>query len=318
MAEVDAAAAQSGLSSLALMERAGQAVAAAALRHYPQASRYVVLCGPGNNGGDGYVAAIALIASGASVAVFYLGEQQRLSGDARQAFEKCPLPGTPLEEYTVTPGDVVIDALLGAGLSRDVPAILAEVIDTVRRAEIPVIAVDLPSGLCGRRGVPLGAAFQAARTVTFMARKPGHLLLPGRELCGEVEVFDIGIPARIIAAFAGNIAENHPFFWRHLLPVLSGGSHKFTRGHLTVFSGPATATGAARLAASAGAKAGAGLVTVAAPDDALAVLSATLTSVMVTGIKDTRALQHWLNDSRHNAFVLGPGFGINEKPGNSP
>ncbi|UNZ51778.1 NAD(P)H-hydrate dehydratase [Agrobacterium tumefaciens] len=313
MARIDAAAGQSGIPLYDLMERAGQAVAASVLRHYPQAQRFVVLCGGGNNGGDGYVAARALMESGAVVVVHHLGDAGTLRGDARMAFERSGMAPLPLGDYAPLSGDVVIDAVFGAGLSRDIPRELARIIEVVTSAKVPVLAVDLPSGLCGRRGVPLGASFRAERTVTFMARKPGHLLMPGRELCGALEVFDIGIPSRILTDHAGSVAENHSLVWRDALPASDIETHKFRRGHLTVFSGPAHATGASRMTALAALKAGAGIVTVAAPRQALDVLSGTLTAVMNAPMDDADDLRLWLDDQRHGAFVLGPGFGDLDK-----
>lgn len=307
MARIDAAAGQSGIPLYDLMERAGRAVAAAALRHYPQALRFVVLCG------DGYVAARVLLESGAAVAVHHLGDAAALKGDARTAFERSGVAPLPFGDYVPVAGDVVIDAVFGAGLSRDIPGELAGVIAAVTGAGVPVLAVDLPSGLCGRRGVPLGASFRAERTVTFMARKPGHLLMPGRELCGALEVFDIGIPSRILAAHAGSVAENDPLVWREALPRADMETHKFRRGHLTVFSGPAHATGASRMTALSALKAGAGIVTIAAPKAALDVLSVTLTAVMNTPMDNGDDLQDWLDDGRHGSFVIGPGFGDLEK-----
>ncbi|EHH04310.1 hypothetical protein ATCR1_18520 [Agrobacterium tumefaciens CCNWGS0286] len=313
MARIDAAAGQSGIPLYDLMERAGQAVAASVLRHYPQAQRFVVLCGGGNNGGDGYVAARALMESGAVVVVHHLGDAGTLRGDARMAFERSGMAPLPLGDYAPLAGDVVIDAVFGAGLSRDIPRELARIIEVVTSAKVPVLAVDLPSGLCGRRGVPLGASFTAERTVTFMARKPGHLLMPGRALCGALEVFDIGIPSRILTDHAGPVAENHPLVWRDALPASDIETHKFRRGHLTVFSGPAHATGASRMTALAALKAGAGIVAVAAPRQALDVLSVTLTAVMNAPMDDADDLRLWLDDRRHGAFVLGPGFGDLDK-----
>ncbi|NTA48084.1 NAD(P)H-hydrate dehydratase [Agrobacterium tumefaciens] len=313
MASIDAAAGQSGIPLYDLMERAGQAVAASALRHYPQALRFVVLCGGGKNGGDGYVAARALVESGAVVVVHHLGDAGALRGDARMAFERSGVAPLPLGDYAPLAGDVVIDAVFGAGLSRDIPRELARIIEAVTNAKAPVLAVDLPSGLCGRRGVPLGASFRAERTVTFMARKPGHLLMPGRELCGALEVFDIGIPSRILTDHAGSVVENHPLVWRDALPASDIETHKFRRGHLTVFSGPAHATGASRMTALAALKAGAGIVAVAAPRQALDVLSVTLTAVMNAPMDDADDLRLWLDDRRHGAFVLGPGFGDLDK-----
>ncbi|WP_086996426.1 NAD(P)H-hydrate dehydratase [Rhizobium sullae] len=314
MAAVDAAASDSGIASFGLMWSAGAAVAGAALRLYPGALRFAVLCGPGNNGGDGYVAARLLAESGAEVAVFHLGDLAKLRGDAARAKAECALVSQPVDVYIPTPGDVVIDAIFGAGLGRDVPSQVRSVIEQVTGAMVPVIAVDLPSGLDGRSGEVLGTAFRAAHTVTFMTRKPGHLLMPGRELCGSVEVADIGIPARIVKArSSGRIAENTPIQWAHLLPSAKLGTHKYKRGHLVVFSGETGKTGAARMSAAAGLKAGAGLVTIAAPRDAMAENSAHLTAVMLCAVDDATALRDWLADERLQTFVLGPGFGTGVK-----
>ncbi|MBW8446072.1 MAG: NAD(P)H-hydrate dehydratase [Arenimonas sp.] len=313
MGRADQAAARSGISSFGLMEKAGQAVAASALRLLPGALRFVVLCGPGNNGGDGYVAARALADAGAEVAVFRLGDPARLKGDASTAFARCAIAGEALDAYEPRPGDVIIDAMFGAGLDRPVPEAVAGVIAKVEAAGLPVIAVDLPSGLDGRTGKVLGAAFAACHTVTFMALKPGHVLMPGRRLCGETEVYDIGIPLRIVSAEAGPAGLNTPVAWADLLPKAEPEAHKFRRGHLTVFSGPATSTGAARLSAAAGLRAGAGLVTIASPIDALAANASQLTAVMLKPVEDLAALSAYLEDPRHNAFVLGPGFGIGPK-----
>jgi len=314
MAAVDRAAAASGIDSYGLMEKAGQAVAASALRHFPEALRFVVLCGPGNNGGDGYVAARALQQSGAEVRLFHLGDPKTLKGDAARAFEDCQILGEALAHYSPQPGDIVIDAIFGAGLSRPVPDEVETIIAAITKAGLPVIAVDLPSGLDGRSGQVLGAAFRAARTVTFMTRKPGHLLMPGRDLCGMLEVFDIGIPARIVRAHAnGMVAENTPAQWQADLPATATDTHKYKRGHLVVFSGGATATGAARMSAMAGLKTGAGLVTIASPEQALAVNAGMLTAIMLRAVDDEAVLRAWLADQRLSTFVLGPGFGAGEK-----
>jgi ADP-dependent NAD(P)H-hydrate dehydratase / NAD(P)H-hydrate epimerase len=308
MTAVDKDAADSGLWSYALMERAGQAISALVLRHYPAAHRYIVLCGPGNNGGDGYVAAQALAASGATPLVYHLGDQDRLRGDAQRAMLASSVKSEPLESYRPQAGDVVIDALFGAGLSRDVPDSVVALFDDINALGLDIVAADLPSGVCGRRGTVLGAALKARHSVTFMALKPGHLLMPGRELAGETHVFDIGIPQRILERHSEPLAQNDPVFWQDHLAHPGASSHKFTRGHLTVFSGPQYATGAARLSAGAGLKSGAGLVTVAAPSDAMPVLAATLTAVMLTPIDTVQHLKDWLTDSRHAGFVIGPGF----------
>ncbi|NRP18959.1 Bifunctional NAD(P)H-hydrate repair enzyme Nnr [Ensifer adhaerens] len=313
MAAIDLAAARSGIDSFLLMRSAGLAVAAAALGRFPQAQRYVVLCGPGNNGGDGYVAALALVESGANVAVFAFGDPAALSGDAGRARQLWNGTTDPLASYLPQPADVVVDALFGAGLSRDLPGPVVEAINRINGRNLPIIAVDLPTGVDGRTGQIRGAAFAANHTVTFMARKPGHLLLPGRSLCGALEVFDIGIPARIVLAGGNALRVNTPALWSDHAARLDASSHKFRRGHLVVFSGGAQATGAARLAAAAGLAAGAGLVTVASPTAALDVNAGQLTAVMLKAIDDPPELARWLEDTRLGAFVLGPGFGVGER-----
>ncbi|WP_440982940.1 NAD(P)H-hydrate dehydratase [Shinella sumterensis] len=309
MGQVDRAAAASGLSSYGLMERAGQAVAACALRRFPGALRFVILCGPGNNGGDGYVAARALQAAGAEIAVHALGDPAALRGDAATAFTQFMGPVAPLAEYHPRTGDVVVDALFGAGLARDLAADVVAIIESINESSIPVLAVDLPSGIDGRTGAVRGAAFQAAASVTFMCRKPGHLLLPGRMMAGALEIFDIGIPGRILRAHGGEIGINTPAAWRDVLPIETGAGHKYVRGHLAVFSGPATATGAGRLSAMAGLRAGAGLVTLLSPTAALPANAAHLTAVMLKPIDDEGDLAALLEDDRLKTFVLGPGFG---------
>lgn len=314
MAAVDAAAAASGIDSFGLMLRAGAGVAAAFLRFHSGAVRAVILCGPGNNGGDGYVAARCLADSGVDVNVFHLGDPTQLKGDAARARDGWGEQTSPLDNYQPATGDVVIDALFGAGLSRDVPEAVAAVIGRVASARVPVLAVDLPSGLDGRTGAVLGAAFVAERTITFMTRKAGHLLLPGRELCGSLEVLDIGIPARIVRAEAkGQVAENLPERWMPTLHSAGQETHKYTRGHLAVFSGGAGKTGAARMSAMAGLRAGAGLATIAAPSEAMAENATHLTAVMLHAMDSEADLLTWLEDERLQTFVLGPGFGAGAK-----
>lgn len=317
MAAVDSAAAASGMDSFALMERAGAAVAAAVLRLHAQARRVAVLCGPGNNGGDGYIAARRLTESGVSVVVFHLGDPSELRGDAAQAYAACHLISQPLDDYQPEPGDVIVDALFGAGITREIPASVRGVIERAGEQRTPVLAVDLPSGLDGRSGTVLGASFAAQHTITFMTRKPGHLLVPGRELCGVLEVFDIGIPSRVVrSASEGKLAENTPERWQQIRPPSALETHKYIRGHLVVFSGEASKTGAARMSAEAGLKAGAGLVTLASSEDAMSANAAHLTAIMLHCINDEAALGGWLGDVRLRSFVLGPGFGIGAKARN--
>ncbi len=312
MAGIDKAAADSGIASAALMERAGRAVAAAALRRFPGALRFVVLAGPGNNGGDGYVAARVLAEAGGAVFLYQLAKP-RARSDAARASERFGGSISPLDQYMPAVGDVVIDALFGAGLARNLDPDVCDLVARINGLALPVVAVDLPSGVDGRTGLPRGAAFEAVHTVTFMCRKPGHLLMPGRSLCGELEVFDIGIPSRIVLAASHHLRVNVPAVWSMSLPKAAASAHKYGHGHLAVFSGGPLATGAARLSATAGLHAGAGLVTVLSPPMAGAANAAHLTAVMLREIHGVPALDALLADPRYSAFVLGPGFGDLER-----
>ncbi|MBB4120487.1 NAD(P)H-hydrate dehydratase [Martelella radicis] len=313
MGRADRLAAESGIDSYGLMIKAGHAVSAAFLRLYPAASRADVLCGPGNNGGDGYIAAESLRRAGVEVALYHLGDPEKLKGDARRAWQACGIDGKPIEDYRAAADAVIIDALFGAGLQRPLSDALCTLIGQVNEAAAPVIAVDLPSGISGLTGKVQGAAFTAAHTVTFLRAKPGHYLLPGREHCGRLEVFDIGIPQRILEEAGGCHHLNGPDLFAPALPALTASSHKFRRGHLGVFSGGPSASGAARLSATAGLRIGAGLVTLAVPPNAAMVVANQVTAVMLKAIPDVAALEEWLEDKRLSAFVLGPGFGVGEK-----
>jgi len=306
MGRIDKAAIDSGIEGFALMQAAGAHVAAVLLARYPGALRAVILCGPGNNGGDGHVAARFLMRSGVNVARY--GVEPKGGDDASRAFAACPGPIHRLEDWLPQAGDVIVDALYGAGLDRPVGDDVAPVIERAHKADTPVIAVDLPSGLSGLTGRATGACFQARHTVTFAALKPGHLLMPGRELCGQTHLCDIGIPARLIAS-DDPLWRNHPGLYRDVLPKASASQHKYSRGHLCVFSGPLISGGAARLSAMAGLRAGAGLVTLATPPGAVMAQAAHLTAIMQRSIKDEADLTAWLADKRLSGFVLGPGFG---------
>jgi hydroxyethylthiazole kinase-like uncharacterized protein yjeF len=313
MAEADRRAIAPGpLDGIGLMRNAGAAVAAAVLARYPAASRVHVLSGPGNNGGDGYVVATLLQGSGVAVSLWASGAPGAGS-DAAIAAAEWPLPVRPLADFEARPGEIVVDALYGAGLSKPLGGADAEAIEKVAALGLPVVAIDLPSGVSGASGEVLGSAFKAAVTVTFARKKPGHLLLPGRELCGEVVLADIGIGDEVIASLGVKTFANDPALWREALPMPAVDTHKYKRGQVGVFSGGPSATGAARLSAMAAARAGAGAVTVLSPGNAMQVNAAHLTAIMLKKVDDEAGLSAFLDDRRPSAFVLGPGFGVGDK-----
>ena len=310
MAEADRLTIAGGTPGIALMENAGRAVAEAAAAL--PGRRVVIVAGPGNNGGDGFVAARLLAERGYSVRVSFVGDKNRLKGDAAMAAERWSGPVEPASPVSLTDCDIVIDALFGAGLDRDVEGLPRAMIHAMNGAAAPVIAVDLPSGVNGSTGAMMGAAVNAARTVTFFRRKTGHILLPGRLHCGVTEVADIGIPDSVLAAIKPRAFANGPALWGGLFPVPAPQGHKYSRGHAVVVSGGQSTTGAARLAARGALRAGAGLVSIASPREALSVNAAESLAVMVRPVDGAAELAAFLSDKRRNAVVLGPGGGIGQ------
>ncbi|MTV31731.1 NAD(P)H-hydrate dehydratase [Rhodoblastus acidophilus] len=311
MGRADALAIAGGVPGYALMLKAGKNVAeaAAALLRDKGSRRVAVFCGPGNNGGDGYVAARLLRETGFDVEVGALGEPRFLRGDAKQAFEDWAGETCAAEEVDPARADVVIDALFGAGLSRPLDGRALELVERLNAAGKPILAVDVPSGLDGATGLGPGCV-QAQKTVTFFRKKPGHVLLPGRLACGDLLVTQIGIDAGFLADIAPKTFENLPPLWLGLMPKPQVAGHKYSRGHLLVASGPMTRTGAARLAARAGLRAGAGLVTVVSPADALAVNAAHLTAIMLRAADGADQWRDLLADRRFSGCVFGPAFGV--------
>jgi hydroxyethylthiazole kinase-like uncharacterized protein yjeF len=313
MGRADRLAIEKGVAGLTLMENAGRAVDEEVARRFPDAGTVAVLCGPGNNGGDGFVAARHLEEKGYKVRLGFDGDPARLSKDAAAMAKRFAGTREPLHENILSDADVVVDALFGAGLARPIEGALARLIESVNASGLPVIAVDVPSGIDGTTGEVRGTAVRAAATVTFFRLKPGHLLLPGRIHCGAITVADIGIPASVLAEIAPKTFANEPALWLAQFPWPQPEGHKYARGHAVVVSGPLWSTGAARLGARGALRVGAGLVTVASPRDALTVNAAQLTAIMVREADDARGLAALLADQRKNAVLIGPGIGVGER-----
>ena len=313
MARADTLAIAGGVAGATLMENAGRAVADEVAKRFPDQESVVVLCGPGNNGGDGFVAARHLMERGYRVRLGFDGDLGRLPKDAAAMAKRFAGRIEPLSSDILTGAGVVVDALFGAGLARPIEGKLATLIGRVNASAVPVVAVDVPSGIDGSTGEVRGVAINAVATVTFFRLKPGHLLLPGRIHCGAVQLADIGIPASVLAEIAPKTFANEPALWLAQFPWPKEESHKYARGHAVVVSGPVYSTGAARLAARGALRAGAGLVTVASPRDALQVNAAQLTAIMVREADDARGLNALLADKRKNAVLIGPGVGVGER-----
>jgi hydroxyethylthiazole kinase-like uncharacterized protein yjeF len=312
MERADRLAIAAGTPGFALMMSAGQAVAEAAMDFVDEGS-ILVVAGPGNNGGDGFVAAAELAARGREVSVILLCERDSLQGDAALAARGWKYPVLPFNPHAIGKPALIIDALFGAGLDRAVKGEPLEMIEAINANGATVLAVDLPSGINGTTGAVMGVAVRATETITFFRRKPAHLLLPGRIYCGRVRVADIGIDANVLAQIQPQTFENIPSLWRQSFPVPRIDGHKYDRGHAVIVSGGLAATGAARLSARGSLRAGAGLVTLASPRDALAVNAAALSAVMVRAVDTVVEFAGMLSDKRFNSCVIGPGAGLGER-----
>lgn len=313
MAEADRLAIAGGVPGIDLMEKAGAAVADAVSAAHLSGKRVVVLAGPGNNGGDGFVAARHLAERGFATRVLLMGQLSQTKGDAAEAARLWCGGVEPATPDRLEGADIIIDALFGAGLDRPVTNGAAALIAAVNVSGAHVVAVDLPSGINGDSGAVMGAAIRAHETVTFFRRKPGHVLLPGRLHCGAVILADIGIPASVLETIRPKTFLNEPGLWGRLFPLPRVEAHKYARGHALVVSGGfAGSTGAGRLAARGALRAGAGLVTIASPRDALVVNAAESPSLMVRPADGAGELRALLSDPRINAVALGSGGGRGE------
>jgi hydroxyethylthiazole kinase-like uncharacterized protein yjeF len=296
-----------------LMQRAGTAVADAVVAGCPIGAAIGVVTGGGNNGGDGFVAARVLRDRGYGVRVLAVSDVAKLKGDAAQAHAFWGGAVEPAAPDRLSGVKIILDAIFGAGLDRPIEGRARAMIEAINAARVPIVAVDLPSGISGDTGEVLGAAVQARKTVTFFRRKPGHVLLPGRLHCGELRVADIGIKAEVLVRIAPRTFANSPALWGSSFPRPALAGHKYSRGHAVVVSGGASFTGAARLAARGALRAGAGLTTIASPGDALPINEAANLAVMVRAVDGAAELAQFLSDRRFNAVAIGPGCGVSSR-----
>ena len=312
MYAADKAAIDAGIPGETLMENAGGAIARAILERWTPRP-VAILCGPGNNGGDGFVVARLLDAAGWPVTVALLGSVENLKGDAAVMAGRWRGAVVALDLAVLDDAELVVDGLFGAGLTRPLDGVPRAVVEAIAARRLPSVAIDVPSGVHGDTGAVMGAAAPAALTVTFFRRKLGHMLLPGRTLCGEVVVADIGIPEAVLEGIGPTCHVNAPGLWLARYPWPAAGDHKYSRGHAVVAGGGVETTGATRLAARAALRVGAGLVTVAAPTDALPIYAMTLEAVMTRVTDDADAFADLIADPRKNAVLLGPGGGVTEE-----
>lgn len=310
MYAADRYAAAHGVASSTLMENAGRAVVEEIVKRWTPRPT-LVLCGPGNNGGDGFVVALLLKERGWDIRIAMAGAREALKGDAARMAKRWDGAVAPLSVDGLRGAELVVDTLFGAGLARPLEGAARAAVEALNAAPVAVIAIDVPSGLHGDLGRGLDdVVVQADATVTFFRKKPAHVLMPGRELCGDVAVAGIGIADAALDAIRPRLFENGPELWGADYPWPDPLAHKYARGHCLVVSGPAHATGAARLAARAALRVGAGLVSVASPPDAVPINAAALTAIMVKPFAGAAGLSELLKDRRFNSIVIGPGCGV--------
>jgi len=316
-----------GIPSLLLMENAALGVVEALGEGFPEADRVLILCGPGNNGGDGLAVARHLDARGFDVEVWLVGESD-LRGDAAVQQQICARQGVASRRVTVQDDlpagphewDVVVDALFGIGLTRPLAGIHASVVDWLAGQSTPCLAVDLPSGLSGDSASVIGPHVRADATVTFETPKPAHVLPPACDAVGEVIVADLGVPPALVAEASGDLVLATPELAASWLGLRSRGGHKGDFGHVLVVAGSQGMGGAAVLAARGALRGGAGLVTAAVPESVLAaVAGASLESMTlalpetVEGLLSPTAVEPLLAAAEtRDVLALGPGLGAGE------
>ncbi|MCH7807299.1 MAG: NAD(P)H-hydrate dehydratase [Proteobacteria bacterium] len=310
MIRAEVAAFKSGIPAYALMAKAGGGLAKAILSK-KKTDKILFLNGPGNNGGDSWVAAEILRRKGWQVLCAALKLPDGHSCAALEAYEKWQGETGEFPE-NLDEFDVIVDALFGTGLERPVEGRAAEWIKAANESDALRVAVDIPSGISSDTGQVLGTAFRADLTTTFSHKKRGHLLMPGLELSGEVEVVDIGIGEEALGGMALKVFENNPALWRDDFPKLTKGGHKHQRGHLLVVGGPLGMSGAARMAARSALRTGAGLVTTLVPEKALLAYAEKQFSVMSAGYRDEKEFAGLVASDKFSAFVIGPGNGVGE------
>ncbi len=306
MYAADEAAIQSGVPGVTLMENAGAAVANEIRRRWALCPT-LILAGPGANGGDGWVIARLLAEAGWPVRIALLGERENLKGDTAHHAKLWNGPVEIAAPALLNGADLIVDALFGAGLSRPLEGDALALVEAMATAPVPIVAVDLPSGVNGDDGQVKGAAAPADLTVTFFRKKHGHLLAQGHFLAGDIITADIGVPGR--AASHIQTFENTPALWPGTARGPDPSDHKYTRGHALIAGGAET-TGAARLTARAALRSGAGLVTIAAPRASWPVYAAAELAVMVRPIDNAADYRTLLEDERFSVLALGPGLGL--------
>lgn len=312
MSTADALTIKRGIAGIELMQCAGEFVFEVLRKHFPNVKNVLVVAGIGNNGGDGFILTDLLKKNEYDVDLSIIGDDTKISGDARLAFEKIIKDVSPINDPDFNAYDLIVDGIFGAGLKREIKGHYADVIDAINSSSTHVLAIDLPSGINGQTGQISGWAIKAQATATFFRYKPGHILYPGRDLCGEIYLGQIGISKKVFNQISPTLHLNTPALWQDRYPILMTTGHKYSRGHTLSVSGELDKSGAARLMAKAALRIGSGVVTIACPLETMAAHAARTDAIMLTKLNNERELSNILNDKRINAVCVGPGLAPNK------
>lgn len=304
---------QSGVDGFSLMKAAGQAVADEILNRFSPMP-VLVLCGSGNNGGDGFVVASLLKKKRWPVSLACAVSLGELQGEAARASDLWKGKVLSFEDLALPNGGMIVDSVFGTGLSRPIEGEIAEVLETVQQSSCTVIAVDVPSGMNADTGECQGCTPQADLTVTFFRKKLGHVLMPALDACGEIVVANIGIPDHALEALGPVITETAPENgWGDWAADKPRNSHKYDYGHVLVLGGRHM-TGAACLVGKSALRAGAGLCTIAAYSEAALVYKSYCPSLIVEPLDELARFKEHLKDTRRNVVIIGPGAGFENPP----
>jgi len=291
------------------MQKAGKQVFEFIINNFKNTKPIIVLCGPGNNGGDGFVIAKLLMDYGYSVKVYIYGSENYYKRDALKALKEFKGELKKIDIFQLQYKALIVDALFGIGLKRNIKGILNKVFRKINKSKNTVVSVDIPSGLCSNTGKILGNAVKADFTITFHRKKMGHVIGFGKKFCGEIKVVDIGFPQKKLKS---KYWENSPDLWKKYFPWKKTFGHKYSRGRVVVYGGDKEFTGATILSAQAALRTGTGSVKIICSKNTLQIYSIKFPSVLKKEINNIYQLENFLKKEKITSFLIGPGAGSNK------
>ena len=296
--------------SYSFMKKAGKRVFEFISNNFKNKKSIIVLCGPGNNGGDGFIIAKHLKRHGYLVKVYIYISENHYKGDALKALKEFKGKLKKIELFKLKKNALIVDALFGIGLKRNIKGILGKIFRKINESKNPVVSVDIPSGVCSNTGKILGNAVKADFTITFHRKKIGHVIGFGKQFCGKLEVVDIGFTQKKLKS---RCWENSPDLWKKYFPWKKTFGHKYSRGRVIVYGGQKEFTGATILSAQAALRTGTGSVKIVCSKNTLQIYSIKFPSVLKKEINNMYQLEDFLKKEKITSFLIGPGSGSNEK-----